>query len=150
MLQRCGIRTPPRMFPPSNKLKKNAARFVTSNYRNTASTTGMVKSLGWDTLENRRLFQELLIFYKIRHSLVNISFPLSIRKNSRPSRRSGVKYIQLPASVNAFGMSFLPRTIRAWNLLPGVVTASPSLLAFKAAALPAVRSMQAPGHTRRL
>ena len=93
---------------------------------------------------------ELLKFYKIRHSLVNISFPLSIRENPRPSKRRGVKYIQLPASVNAFGMSFLRRTIRAWNLLPGVVTASPTLLAFKAAALPAVRSMQAPGHMRRL
>ena len=132
------------------QVQRNAARFVTSNYRNTASTTEMVKSLGLDTLGNRRLFHQLLIFYNIRHSIVNISFPLSIRENSRPSRRSGVKHIQLPASVNAFGMSFLPRTIRAWNLLPGVVTASPSLLAFKVAALPAVRSMQAPGHMRRL
>ena len=100
MLQRCGIRTPPRMFPFSNEqVQKNAARFVTSNYRNTASTTEMVKPLGWDTLENRRLFHQLLIFYKIRHSLVNISFPLSIRENPTPSRRSG---------VNAFGISFLP------------------------------------------
>ena len=132
------------------QVQTNAARFVTSNYRNTASTTEMVKSLGWDALGNRRLFHQLLIFYKIRHSPVNISFPPSIRENPRPSRRSGVKYIQLPTSVNTFGMSFLLRTIRTWNLLPGVVTASPSLLAFKAAALPAVRSVQAAGHMRRL
>ena len=39
--------------------QKSAARFVCGDYKLTTSTTGLVKGLGWDTLEDRRLFESV-------------------------------------------------------------------------------------------
>ena len=35
-------------------------------------------SLGWDTLEHRRLFSQSVLFYKFHNGLVNCPFPDSI------------------------------------------------------------------------
>ena len=57
-----------------------------------------------------------------------------------------------PSNVNAYGTSFFPRPIRRWNLLPSdmVMDTTCTLQAFRTAALPAVTSLQALGHLRRL
>ncbi|EDO45701.1 predicted protein [Nematostella vectensis] len=86
----------------------------------------------------------------IKNNIVKIPFPTSIQENTRTSRRTDISYRQLQANVNAFGMSFIPRTIRTWNLVSGDIAALPSLQLFQAAALPALRSKQAPGYMRRL
>ena len=38
------------------QVQKNAARFVCNDYNSATSASALVSSLGWDTLEHRRLF----------------------------------------------------------------------------------------------
>ena len=44
------------------QVQKNAARFVCNNYKTSTSTSKLVKSLGWDTLEQRRLLNQSVLF----------------------------------------------------------------------------------------
>lgn len=132
------------------QVQKNAARFVTNNYHPRASTSGLVSSLNWDSLEVRRLHAQVVLFYKIRNNLVNIEFPICVQPNARSSRRNTISYRQIQSNVFPYSYSFFPRTVRSWNMLPSEVTNIQSLESFKAAALPALRSAKAPGHLRRL
>ena len=45
------------------QVQKNSARFVCNNYKTYASTSKLVKSLGWDTLEQRRLLNQSVLFF---------------------------------------------------------------------------------------
>ena len=53
------------------QVQKSAARFVCNNYKLTTSTSGLISALGWDTLEQRRLFNQSVLFYKFHNGLVN-------------------------------------------------------------------------------
>ena len=53
------------------QIQKNVARFVCNSYNIATSTSTLVKSLGWDTLEHRCLFNQSVLFYKFRNNLVN-------------------------------------------------------------------------------
>ena len=101
------------------QVQKNAARFVTGDYRLTTSTTALVKSVGWDPLEKRCLIFQVTMLYKIRNKLVNFSIPADIgsQTRSRSSRAHGHAYRQLGINVQSHGYSF-PRVIRVWNSLP--------------------------------
>ena len=83
-------------------VQKNAARFVCNNYKLTTSTSGLVSSLGWDTLEHRRLFNQSVLFYKFHNGLVNCKFPDSLTRSStlRSTRRHcGSTYQQQQSTV---------------------------------------------------
>ena len=43
------------------QIQNNAARFVCNDYNIATSTSILVKSLGWDTLEHRRLFNQSVL-----------------------------------------------------------------------------------------
>ena len=134
------------------QVQKNAARFVCNNYKTSTSTSKLVKSLGWDTLEQRRLLNQSVLFFKFHNNLVNCNIPKSVssHRKLRPTRRHQLCYQQLHANVLSFNYSFFPRTIRLWNLLPYEVVSSDTLSCFKQSALPAIRSLKVPPHLRRL
>ena len=46
----------------------------------------MIYALGWDSLENRRLINQVFMFYKIYKVLVGISLPPETSHNIRASR----------------------------------------------------------------
>ena len=46
------------------QLQKNGACFVCNNYKTSTSTSKLVKTLGWDTLEQRRLLNQSVLFFK--------------------------------------------------------------------------------------
>ena len=59
----------------SGKLEKNlrsAARFVTQNYRQTASVTSLIQNLGWTDLKTRRKNYRLVSMLKILNELFEI------------------------------------------------------------------------------
>ena len=134
------------------QVQKNAARFVCNNYKLTTSTSGLVSSLGWDTLEHRRLFNQSVLFYKFHNGLVNCKFPDSLRRSStlRTTRRHCSTYQQQQSTVLAHSYSFFPRSVRVWNSLPCKVVTSATLNSFKQSALPAITSLKVPSHLRRL
>ena len=57
------------------KIQRSAARFVANDHRRTSSVTAMLNRLKWQSLESRRLQQQLLMLYKIKTGLVNIHLP---------------------------------------------------------------------------
>jgi len=52
-----------------DKVQHHAARFVKNDYRRTTSMSGVVRDLGWQSLENRRKNARLALFYKGLHGL---------------------------------------------------------------------------------
>ena len=134
------------------QVQKNAARFVCNDYNSATSTSALVSSLGWDTLEHRRLFNQSVLFYKFHNGLVNCKLPDSVTCcSSRSLTRSHHLAYQRPQSnILTHCYSFFPRTLRVWNSLPCEVVTSPSLDSFRHTALPAIRSLKVPSHLRRL
>ena len=61
-------------------VQKRAARFVTRNYsRETGSMTGILEELKWETLQNRRKDNRLILLYE---GLKGVdSFPLDNRRH---------------------------------------------------------------------
>ena len=133
------------------QVQKNAARFVYNNYKLT-STSGLVSSLGWDSLEHRRLFNQSVLFYKFHNGLVNCNFPDSLTRSStlRSTRRHCSTYWQQQSTVLAHSYSFFPRSVWVWNSLPCEVVTSATLNSFKQSALPAITSLKVPSQLRRL
>ena len=54
------------------KNQRSAARFTLNDHRRKTSTTELIKKLGWETLETRRIQHQLTFFYKIKQNLINI------------------------------------------------------------------------------
>ena len=59
------------------KVQRRAERFTTWCYERTAWVTTMVQNLGWPTLQQRRSYTNLVMFYKVAHHLIAI--PVSIQ-----------------------------------------------------------------------
>ena len=85
-----------------DQVQKNAARFVKNDYNPYTSTSALVSSLGWVSLEHRRLLAQASLFYKIRNRLVNISFHFCIQENHRATRFN-------LSNVLTYSYSFFPR-----------------------------------------
>ena len=54
------------------KIQRSAARFVTQNYRQTASAKSLIQNLGWTDLKTRRENSRLVSMLKILNELVEI------------------------------------------------------------------------------
>ena len=105
-----------------DKLEKNqrsAARFVTQNYRQTASVTSFIQSLGWTDLKTRRTNSRLVSLFKILNELVEI--PINDRLIPADRRTRGghnQAYKHLRANTTLRQNSFWHRTIPDWSSLP--------------------------------
>ena len=131
------------------QVQKNAASIVANNYDPYSSSSSIVSSLHWTSLENRRLLLQAHMFYKIRHNLVNISFPADVKENPRLTRTNPHKYKQLQCNVLAFTYSFFPRSIRTWNSLPVSVSSAKSLDKFNFASALCINTNKAQCHLKR-
>ena len=56
-------------------IQRRAARFVCHDYRRDSSVSAMIDQLGWQSLQKRRVENDLLLFYKIHNKEVDIPFP---------------------------------------------------------------------------
>ena len=109
-----------------------AARYVTNRYHITSSVTSMLDHLEWETLESRRTKNQLVMFFKFIHGLIDIPAeryltPASTRTRSHHS----LKYRQIPTSSDYHKYSFFPNTVCLWNSLPANVAEAPGLVPFK-------------------
>ena len=113
-------------------VQRRAARYVTNRYHITSSVTSMLGYLEWETLESRRTKNQLVMFFKIIHGLIDIPTeryltPASTRTRSHHS----LKYRQIPTSSDYHKYSFFPNTVCLWNPLPANVAEAPGLVPFK-------------------
>ena len=114
------------------KIQRTAARFVTQNYRQTASVTSLIQNLGWTDLKTRRKNSRLLCMFKIFNELVEI--PINDRlipadRRTRGGHNQAYKHIR--ANTTLGQNSFWHRTIPDWNSLPAAITESKTVAAFK-------------------
>ena len=115
------------------RVQRAAARFVLNDHRRTSSVTSMLERLNWPSLETRRMHQQLCLFYKIVHGLVNIKLPAHVKPITQHTRNSHqLKFIQIQCRTDIYAYSFYPRVIRMWNSLPPCAIVAPSLPSFQA------------------
>ena len=107
--------------------------FVLNDYSRNSSVSAMLADLNWQSLEERRIIDDLTMFYKINSNSVNISFPAEVSLGFQRTRMSHVcKCMPLLSTVNAYKYSFFPRTIPIWNSFPFSVIHASSVNLFKA------------------
>ncbi|KAL8575234.1 hypothetical protein ACOMHN_042355 [Nucella lapillus] len=117
------------------KVQRRAARWVSHRYRQTSSVEGMLQVLDWPTLRARRKRARLTTFYKIHHGLtcINSRHRPTVSQRPRRTRRNHPLLYDIPSCRTTYRqMSFFPRTIPEWNLLPAETATAPSLASFQA------------------
>ena len=112
--------------------QRRAARYACHNFHQTASVTEMITKLKWQTLENRRKFQKLTMFYKIINSIVAINILNHASKSTRPTRSNQTNnFIPISTRTSYHKASFFPSTIPMWNSLAESVKTSTSVAQFR-------------------
>ena len=102
-----------------DKIQRTTAIFVTQNYRQTASVTSLIQSLGWTDLKTKRKNSRLLCMFKILNELFEI--PINDRlipadKRTRGGHNQAYKHIRSNTTLGQ--NSFWHPTIPDWNSLP--------------------------------
>ena len=93
-----------------------------------AGVSNMLDSLGWRSLEDRRL----ILFYKIMYKLVAVPLPKYINHPVRMTRHMhSLHLVQIPATASYLKYSFFPLAIVQWNRLPRHVTVLPDRDSFR-------------------
>ena len=115
------------------KIQRRAARFVTNNYRRECglTSTQLIDSLGWDSLQERRKTARLCMLYKAINREVALSIDMLCRPDKR-TRGSTQNFRTIQTKKRPFANSFFIRTIPDWNKLPSDVKLAPTFTAFKA------------------
>ena len=91
------------------------------------------------------MYAQASMLYKVYHNLVDVPLPQSITPASFIGRLDHPLKLTIPdARVDAFKYSFYPRTVRIWNRLPYIAVTAPSLITFREASAPFIRSMRPP------
>ena len=90
----------------------------------------MITSLNWPTLEQRRNYLKLVMFYKIIRGFALIpSLSLLLLCTST---RGHVQRFKIPsARVNSYLHSFLSSTVKLWNRLPEHLVSAQSVKHFR-------------------
>ena len=101
------------------KVQRRAARFVSNNFRRKASVSEMLHELGWQSLDDRRQDQRLVLFFKIINGLASVETEdILTPADSRTRKNHSFKFKQLQANCDSYRYSFFPATISSWNNLP--------------------------------
>ena len=82
--------------------------------------TNLLKELGWPSLEHRRKYHRLDLFYKTKTGKTALQMPDQLnRPMSRPTWAiNSTCSIQPITKGHNYAQSYFPRTIRDWNNLP--------------------------------
>ena len=113
------------------KVQRSAAHFVKNDFSYHSSVTTILKHLKWPLLEHRRSFLKLIMFYKILHGLVDISFTFTPLSTSTHGHNQ--HFITPFARTDTYLNSFLciPSAINLWNSLPDSLVELDDLNQFK-------------------
>ena len=118
-------------------VQRKAARFCTQDHRQRSSVTKMLTELDWETLEERRMKDRMIMTYKIRNDLVGIDaeqhFQTTRAENVPVKTRNRTKgnLIHMYPVKDVYKYSFIPRASREWNQLTTEAQEAESLEAFK-------------------
>ena len=117
------------------RLQTRTARLVTGALYGTSSER-LLDELGWDKLKTRREIHKLIYFYKLLDKRSNTPefvkklVPDSRRNTSNRLLRNSQNITQPPNHLESYKASFIPKTIKTWNLLPESIRNLPSTKSF--------------------
>jgi len=111
--------------------QRKAARFVFNSFARNTSVTALLERLNWSTLENRRNYAKVTMFYKIINDIVSIDFFHHLQPSSSRTHGHSQRFISISTRVNSYHHSFLPSVIRMWNSFPIEVIAMKNVDDFK-------------------
>ena len=107
------------------KIQRRAARMVFNDYdwENKTSVTKLMKDLNWGMLSTRRKIARI----QIMHKAIGGHLALPVHKYLQPAQRRtrqshSNSFITYQSSKDCHKYSFVPQTIRDWNLLPQNIT----------------------------
>ena len=113
-------------------VQRRAARYVTYPYCNISNATLMLDHKERESLEARRVKNQLTMLFKIIHGSVDIpADDYLVPASTRTRSQHLLKFLQIPVSSDFYNFSFFPRTVCRWNSLPANVAEAPSLVSFK-------------------
>ena len=104
-------------------MQNRCARLVTGTLFRTP-TNALLNDLGWERLETRRLIHRLLFFHRLYYNHPPLpSYLTSLLTNTRLDATGlqlrNARLLSLPPiRLTSFRNSYIPSTIRQWNLLP--------------------------------
>jgi len=113
-------------------VQRRAARFVMGDYRTTSSTSEMIATLGWPTLQQRRADSRCILMYRIIHGQVDIPSSTYLHPSTATFHQHGQHYLLPYCRTDVHRCSFFPAGIRLWNQLPQPIASSTTLDGFKA------------------
>ena len=114
-------------------VQRRGARFTCGDYGRYSSVTAMLKTLGWESLQQRRTQARLVMLYKVVNGLVNFpSTPLQKPISATRTRSChDQRFIHLSTNTTIYKNSFFPRTVPEWNRLSQSTVDSESVETFK-------------------
>ena len=112
-------------------IQNRCARLVTGTLFRTP-TNALLNDLGWERLEARRLIHRLLFFHRLFYNhpplppyLTNLL--TDTRQDATGLQLRNAHLLSLPPiRLTSFRNSYIPATIRQWNLLPEILRNTPS------------------------
>ena len=112
-------------------VQRRYTRFTIGDHRRTSSVTDMLSHLPWPTLEERRAQFKVIMMYRILNSLVDV--PAAQYFNQAPTSLRGHQMkMHVPyARTCTYQKTFVPDTIRLWNVLPASAIACTSVASLK-------------------
>ena len=120
----------------SRELMCDDARIVTGATK-LVSLNSLYKEIGWDKLEKRREYHKLIQFFKMIKGLtpeyLSDLIPHQHDHVHQYNTRNANNIINIRCKTNHFYHSFIPSTIRLWNLLPDRVKYCNNVRMFKTA-----------------
>jgi hypothetical protein len=134
ILEYSGVVWDPHTSQDVNKLEmvqRRYARYTCHDYARTSSVTEMLKTLGWESLVERRAKARITMMYRITHSLVDINASDHITQAPVTRRSGNTKFCVPYARTLAYQRGFFPDSTRLWNSLPSETTEAESIDTFK-------------------
>ena len=118
----------------------SAALAVTGAWRGT-SRDKLYNELGWESLDNRRWYRRLTLFYKVskNHTPDYTRDPIPPLHQSEYSLRNQQVTGQLRPRTERFKSSFYPSCLMEWSKLSHLIRASPTIASFKSKLLVLIR-----------
>ncbi len=112
-------------------VQNKAARFVLQRHSRTESVTAMKQQLEWQSLQERRFVNRQKVLYKTIHDQHALKMPSHVSRPALTLRHHhAYTYNVIRSNINAYRLSYFPRTVRVWNLLPTPIISATSLEIF--------------------
>ena len=104
------------------KVQNQAARFIASNYsQEPGSMTKILLDLKLEPLKERRKKSRLILFCKALHHRAAIPTGMLQRPKRQTRNMHSEHFINLHSRTDTLKASFIPNTVKEWNLLPSEV-----------------------------